>query len=308
MSDSPDDTPEIRTAEMPVLGRQLRETREAHGLAVEDISNRLRLSTRQVKALEEDDFTVLPEPMITRGFIRNYARLLELDPEPLLEAYRALVPSEPPRAISIPSANIPISNNGQRPWMIFIIGGLLIGVVLAVWLYTDGLAKNPAQESDTVPITETPESAMSNGYSESMPVPALPLAERMGDEATAVEGSTTTSGTDGAAPGDVIGSGESVGRQTAPVDSATTQAATVPTSGAKLEFRFTDASWVSVTDGNNQEILNKTKPAGSQEVVEGKPPLKIVIGNVGGSSLTYNGKAVDLGPHTRLNVARITLE
>lgn len=308
MSDSPDDTPEFRTAEMPVLGRQLREAREAHGLAVEDISNRLRLSGRQVKALEEDDFTVLPEPMITRGFIRNYARLLELDPEPLLEAYRALVPSEPPRAISIPSANIPISNNGQRPWMIFIIGGLLIGIVLAVWLYTDGLATNPAQQSDTIPITETPESALSNEPAESMPTPALPLAERLGEGAIPVEGSTATSGTDGVPPGNATGSVEGVAGQTAPADGATTQIPAVPSSSAKLEFNFTDTSWVSVTDANNQEILNKTKPAGSREVVEGKPPLKIVIGNVGGSTLIYNGKAIDLGPHTRLNVARITLE
>lgn len=307
MSDSPDDTPEIRTAEMPVLGRQLRETREAHGLAVEDISNRLRLSTRQVKALEEDDFTVLPEPMITRGFIRNYARLLELDPEPLLEAYRALVPSEPPRAISIPSANIPISNNGRRPWMMFVIGGFLIAVVLAVWLYADGVVTTPGQQAGTAPVAEAPEPVIANEPAEPMPVPALPLAERIGEEAAAVDGSTTTSGPDAATASNATGSVEGVAGQAAPTDNATTASAAVP-AAAKLEFSFTDKSWVSVTDGNNQEILNITKPAGSQEVVEGKPPLKVVIGNVGGSTLTYNGKPVDLGPHTRLNVARITLE
>jgi len=308
MSDSMDDTPEIRTAEMPVLGRQLREAREAHGLAVEDISNRLRLSTRQVKALEEDDFTVLPEPMITRGFIRNYARLLELDPEPLLEAYRAQVPSEPPRAISIPSAGIPISDNGRRPWMIYIVGGFLIAIVLGVWLYTGGMVTNPDQKADTIPITETPESAITNEAAEPMPVPALPLAERMGEEAALAEGSVTTSGADATSAGNVVESAENGAARTASADNATSQAVAVSGPTAKLEFSFTDKSWVSVTDGNNQEILNKTKPAGSQEVVEGKPPLKIVIGNVGGSTLTYNGKAIDLGPHTRLNVARITLE
>ena len=302
MSDSPDDTPEIRTAQMPVLGRRLREVREAHGLAVEDISNRLRLSTRQVKALEEDDFTVLPEPMITRGFIRNYARLLELDPEPLLEAYRALVPSEPPRAISIPSANIPISDNGRRPWMAYFIGFLLVAVILGVWLYTDR-ATSPSQKADPAPLAETTESLVPNEPADSMPVPALPLAERLSEETATAEVPPTTIGTDAASVGNPTGAS-----QAGPADNAATRNTAVPTATAKLEFNFTDKSWVSVTDGNNQEILNKTQAAGSQEVVEGKPPLKVVIGNAGGSTLTYNGKAIDLGPHTRLNVARITLE
>ena len=133
MSDSMDNTPEIRTAEMPLLGRRLAEAREAQGLSVEDISNRLRLSPRQIKALEEDDFTLLPDAMITRGFIRNYARLLELDPEPLLEAYRAHVPSEPPRAISIPSANIPISDSNRSPRARFMLGGRFFSRLHGAW-------------------------------------------------------------------------------------------------------------------------------------------------------------------------------
>jgi len=295
--DAMDDIPAIRTAETPVLGRHLQEAREAQGLAVEDISNRLRLSARQVKALEEDDFTALPDPMITRGFIRNYARLLELDPEPLLEAYRAQVPSEPPRAISIPSANIPISDSGRRPWLVFIIGGLLIGIMLFVWLYADDLSINPEQKPETVAITEAPEPEAV----ESLPVPALPLAERVGEDAAAAQEPVATEEPPAAA--------NTVEAQTVPAESVATAPVTAATAGAaKLEFSFKDASWVSVVDGNNQEILNITKPAGSDETVNGKPPLKVVIGNAEGSTLTYNGKAIDLAPHTRLNVARITLE
>ncbi|HYG32940.1 MAG TPA: RodZ domain-containing protein [Methylophilaceae bacterium] len=294
--DSIDDIPIARTAETPVLGQRLQEAREAQGLAVEDISNRLRLSARQVKALEEDDFTVLPEPMITRGFIRNYARLLELDPEPLLEAYRAQVPSEPPRAISIPSANIPISDSGRRPWLVFVIGALLIGIMLFVWLYADDLSINTEQTPEAVTTTQMPEPESV----EPLPVPALPLAERMEEPAAAQEQADT----------DEAATTPGAEAQTVPAqDAATAQpSVAVPAGAAKLEFSFNDTSWVSVVDGNNEEILNETKPAGSREAVEGKPPFKVVIGNAGGSTLTYNGKTLDLAPHTRLNVVRITLE
>ena len=295
MNDSMDDTPEIRVAEMPMLGRHLAEAREANGLSIEDVSNRLRLSARQIKALEEDDFTVLPEAMITRGFIRNYARLLELDPEPLLEAYRAHVPSEPPRAISIPSANIPISDSNRRPWALYLFGLLLIAVVLGVWLYADERPIISAPTSTPVPMTETPAPTATPEPVESLPVPALPPGERMDQ--------TSSAATEEVAPE----SPQPAASEVAPPDSAAIAAPS--TSGtARLELSFSDTSWVSVIDGNNQEVLNKTKPAGSSEVVEGKPPFKVVVGNAAVSTLTYNGKAVDLAPHTRLNVARITLE
>src|SRR3954471_10758468 len=85
----------------PVLGPLLQNARQKRNLSMEDVSNRLRISLRQVRALEADDFSALPEPMITRGFIRNYARLLDIDAEPLLAAYRIIVPVQSPRAISI---------------------------------------------------------------------------------------------------------------------------------------------------------------------------------------------------------------
>jgi cytoskeleton protein RodZ len=298
MSDSMDETQDIRAAEMPVLGRHLAEAREAQGLSIEDVSNRLRLSARQIKALEEDDFTVLPEAMITRGFIRNYARLLELDPEPLLEAYRAQVPSEPPRPISISSANIPISDGSRRPWILYLLGSLLIAVLLGVWLYAQQRPGISTPNTTSVPIAEAPEST-NPATVESLPVPALPLAERMGEQLPADESTAATAT-------EVSPAAENAA-VAPPPDGAAGSAAAIPGTG-RLELAFSDTSWVSVLDGNNQEILNKIKPAGSREVVEGKPPFKLVIGNAAGSTLTYNGKSVDLEPHTRLNVARVTLE
>jgi cytoskeleton protein RodZ len=73
-------------------------------------------------------------------------------------------------------------------------------------------------------------------------------------------------------------------------------------------MHFSQQTWVSVVDRDDKEIVNKNKPAGSDEIVEATPPLKLIIGNAAATSLTYNGKSVDLGPHSKLNVARLTLE
>ncbi|HLO62581.1 MAG TPA: helix-turn-helix transcriptional regulator, partial [Azonexus sp.] len=69
--------------ETPV-GEQLRQAREARGLEVADISQTLKLGPRQVEALESGDWNGLPGHTFIRGFVRNYARLLQLDPAPMM--------------------------------------------------------------------------------------------------------------------------------------------------------------------------------------------------------------------------------
>src|SRR5215468_7626654 len=65
-------------------GARLRAAREAAGMSLDQVAQQLKLAPRQVKALEEEDFAHLPGRTFTRGFMRNYARLLNLDPEDLL--------------------------------------------------------------------------------------------------------------------------------------------------------------------------------------------------------------------------------
>ena len=68
----------------PSVGQQLRAAREARGLTADDVAKAIKLSFRQVKALEADDWPNLPGKTIIRGFVRNYARLLTLDSSQLM--------------------------------------------------------------------------------------------------------------------------------------------------------------------------------------------------------------------------------
>lgn len=308
MNDPVDSMVQDSHAEMP-LGSLLILAREEQELSVEDVANRLRLSPRQIMALENNNFSALPEPMITRGFIRNYARLLRIDPEPLLQAYSAHVPSNNPYAITIPSANILISGKGKRPWLAYMVASLVISILLAGWMiYTE---YNPqqsvhklaslAQTTSHKPATEnTPPQTVA----EPLPVPALPAAER-------AEQTNTTD--------IVLPAAEQLPEQAAVAKTEAPKVSSVPNTGStqasanvsaagRLKFTFSESSWVRVSDRDGKEILNKTKPAGSQEIIEGLPPFKVVVGNATGSQLVFNDKPVDLAPYTKLNVAHITLE
>jgi len=93
------------TAVQPLsaCGGVLKAAREAMGLSIHEVSGQLRLGVKQIQAIEQDNFAQLPQASIVRGFIRNYARLLNIDPQPVLLAYQQLVPQPVPTSLSVRS-------------------------------------------------------------------------------------------------------------------------------------------------------------------------------------------------------------
>src|SRR4030095_10515689 len=73
----------------PTAGALLREARESAGMSIDAVAQQLKLAPRQVLALADSDFAPLPRRTIVRGFMRNYARLVHIDPEAVLGALPA---------------------------------------------------------------------------------------------------------------------------------------------------------------------------------------------------------------------------
>ena len=294
MSDIVNNPGETNDAHAPtLLGPLLQEARQKRKLTVEDVSNRLRISPRQVRALEADDYAALPEPVITRGFIRNYSRMLDIEAEPLLVAYRASAPFQSPRAISIQSEHILILGGDKRHWRMYIVVSLLIAALVGAWLlFMDYRPQSTAPVSNLLATAESTVANEAGGtakavdekktYSEPLPIPALPAAERVAETAVSEPVASDAK---------------------AQADSTVAAKAT-----AKLKFSFTQPAWLSVKGRDNKMIVNKNKPANSEEALEGQPPFTIIIGNATGSSLIYGDKQIDLAPHTKYNVVRLTLE
>lgn len=86
------DTP-ARVALTESPGQQLRTQRQARGIEIERIASQLHLRKDVVDALEQDRYDVLPAPVYVAGYLRNYARLLDLDAAALVQAYHAVLPS-----------------------------------------------------------------------------------------------------------------------------------------------------------------------------------------------------------------------
>ena len=95
-------------------GAQLRRAREARGESVHEVAFALKLSPRQVDALERDDFDALPGMAFLRGFMRNYARYVGLDATPLLDAVQRMAGQGSPDLSPIRNADGDLPSGGSR--------------------------------------------------------------------------------------------------------------------------------------------------------------------------------------------------
>lgn len=278
MNDSTEETvasSDQQPAKPASVGGLLAAARAKAGMSVEEAASQLRLSVRQVQALEADDASALPAPTFVRGFIRNYAKLLALDVDALLEVYRVYAPLSAQGAISLHSENIPILNHDKRAWLPYAMASAIVAVALGGWM----VYMEYAVETKTIaPIAKMEKTVVA---------PKAP-ADRS-ESAT-------------------VPSPSAVPATTAPVPTSMGASPSTAPATSSLSMTFTGQSWVQVTDRDGIMIFNKSQPAGSQVVVEGQPPFSIVIGNASGVQLGYHDKPVDLAPYTKANVARLTLE
>ena len=83
---------------MDEFGHILREARETKGLTLAEVQDQIRINARFLDALERGDYEMLPTPVHVRGFLRNYARFLGLDPRPLVDRYERVLSQPPPAA------------------------------------------------------------------------------------------------------------------------------------------------------------------------------------------------------------------
>jgi cytoskeleton protein RodZ len=158
-------------------GSAMRDSREKQGLSVNEVATRLRLSVKQIQAIESDNFAALPEATIVRGFIRNYAKLLKIPAEPLLTAYHALVPDKAPLPFSVkPTSSMRVSEYQKPKTGRYVALGLAVLMGLGAWFFYQNYIQKPNPTTPTVGTTMP--DATSAGTGEALPEVALPAAER----------------------------------------------------------------------------------------------------------------------------------
>jgi cytoskeleton protein RodZ len=287
-------------------GARLSEARQAQGLATADVARRLKLSVAQVEALEAGRYQDLPGAIFVRGFIRNYAKLVRLDPGELLQAVADSLPQATPRPEMPPSPNIPFPAATTRRWPRLTAGAAVVVVgLLAVYEFAGNespqtVATRPAE--DAPPVKARPAKKSAPTQPPSPAAAARPGAPGSPPEATAPIARHASP----AVPATPAAPAAAPVQATAP--QLQPQERVAAGEAREVRFVFDEESWVEVRDRNDQVIFYQLNAPGTARRVTGLPPLTIVVGNAHGVRMTYAGQPVDLARHTKIDVARLTLE
>ena len=266
-------------------GARLAWQRQSAGLGVTDVAAQLRLHPNQVRAIEQEDLSRLPAPAYVRGFIRGYARVLNMDPAPLLNDLNAKLEPAPEAAVDNTATDFSAARAAGRErvfpqWMIGIALLILLALGVVGWQATQQPEPAPPPQAAQVPVTQSP--------------PPAPTTR------TAVTAPTSEAAP--AAAADPVPAPAEVAEPT--VASSVIASGAAPT----LLLKFSGASWTEVTDRSGKILLSQLNTAGAEHALDGDLPLTVVIGDANFAAVEVRGAAFNLQPFIRNNVARFTIK
>jgi cytoskeleton protein RodZ len=156
-------------AAMPNIGDTLREARMRQHLDIADVESRTKIRAKYLRALENEEFGMLPGPTFVKTFLRTYAEALGLDPQVLVEEYRATYESRDDVEQLQPLGPSAVARDRRRgpgrprgPWIAIALAVVAVVAVLLVIGLVGGddeggdgeQAQQPTTE-ETQPTTET---------------------------------------------------------------------------------------------------------------------------------------------------------
>ena len=306
-------TPSVFGASVTPPGESLRQGRERAGLTQEDIAGKLKLSPRQIAAIETGDWGALPERTFTRGFMRNYARLVGIDPDSLgldqsqsqSNAANQLKPT--PEAIGEIAREVDRNGFSAARWVVPV---LLIAALAAGVLYFQG-GRWFGWDTSKIVSTSAPslKSAVAIKADLAVEKAASPVAlPPTMATSPATDASATSSGAVIAPAISEPAAAAVIPGNTTTTLAPTVVAATLPLAAGdkRIAITFKGKSWTEVRS-KGDVIFSETATPGIREFV-GSPPLSFTVGNASNVTVSIDGKPFDMAELTRNDVARFRVE
>ena len=248
-------------AESLTPGELLRRERERRSIPQLHIAEELHLDVRMVEAIETNRFAELGVPVYARGHLRQYAALVGLSPQFIIERYEALtgrqeVPAPIPASVAVGS-----SVALQRPslagplWM----GVALIAAAVGWWVWaTVATPGDPVQAALNEQIA-----AESEANSEPVEQPSQPEVAAPSPAPRAVQPASATRAT--AAPA---------------------------ADAVRVRLEFSDASWTEIYDGSGKQLMFGLGESGRVRTISGTPPLRVTLGKASAVTVQVNDQPV----------------
>lgn len=298
------------------VGGLLASARTERGWSIQQVSEQLKLSQSQILALESNQFQSLPTLVIVRGFVRAYAKLLKIDPSPLM----ALLPIENQQAQIVeslkmkPALSTPFveskmnllgRNDTNRG---YIYGAVfLIGLVFLFLISQTTLVKNLMG-----PFLSSPQENVEIKNDAHKLSPELLEAAKI--QTPIVVANEVQKTPDVVVAGDANVTPQVVASTPALVVAEKVQQATTDLNIAEkkennlLRLKFRENSWVQVKSEKGNVLLEKLMQAGTEETIKVDQTIQVKIGNAAGVDGWLRGESLNIAPVGGSNVVNLSLK
>lgn len=316
-------------------GAFLKEQRERLGLSISDVATKLKMVEQNILNIEADNYVDIPMTFY-KGYLKNYAHLLELDDSVVMEKFAQFAkekgledqPKTPYKRISMEVK--PEKQYGK------VIGKIFGFIILALFIYSvyfllfeKGYWNKFMQtfdRSDTSSASiDSSEGTLDTSNSLELPLnndAALPLNPQ-----PSVNNANASSDSDGSLSLNLSDDSDSALNSSNEIPlndtgnnvvennagSLNPQPTLMPESssnsavGAGLQITYNDKSWVKITDATGKVLAIGIKKAGHVSQLNGQAPYQLTIGDAGAVDISYQGKKVDLSSYTKGKMAKLTL-
>jgi cytoskeleton protein RodZ len=327
----------------PLPGAILARERQARGWSVEYVASHLKLAIRQINALEEDRYEALPSPVVIRGFIRIYAKMLGIDSAALVAGLPttpdpAQIQITPSRTLSTPFSESSLPLRGQHELPLARIFSIAFGVLVIV----AALAALKYGNWNDVKNSSLAQRLHLSSTAAKQDVAATPGA----DSADPATRPTVVADSESTVPSEVVSPAPSVSATATPPSvptpasapapepaSAATAAPITPAAAAAagttvntpmtpapatplvaanlanpLQLAISQDSWIEIRRPDKTIVVSRIMKAGTTEAFDVNGPMSMIVGNAAGVEAKLRGKPLALGSTTSNNVARLDLK
>lgn len=248
------------------LGLELKKQREHKKLSIGEVAERLKLSARQIEALESGDYTLLPEMVFVRGFLRNYAQFLNLDETIVNQYLNEITPSQQVEKKS-PDADKKHNHatkqvENKRGFPTSLLGlGIVVLIVAGVWMWQSKSQSENEKQSSISTMAMPSNQASAELSASNISVVAMPVA------------------------------------QASDVANTAASAASEPNHAQELVLNIRYRSMLTVQDKDGKVLISRIVPAQSEHRFQGNAPYQVRIGYARGSKVSFGSDEVALNEH-----------
>ncbi len=325
------------------LQARLIQLREDAGYSTSQLADAMCLSEDVILHLENEDFDQLAEPPYVRGYLRNYAKLGDIDSEELISRYESLRGADTKELnYQIKTANINVDKRkrispvwAQLILLALLIAGIgLLSMIPSVnqWITTtwNGLSNQlqpsngeagsnplltgslpipaPLPNSEGTEENSATDSSLNMNDTQSGKIPASQdkledTNKNKSQESVSTKNTTDSENTDKEEVKEVSDSKNTE-------QAITEKEAETTDTGNQLKIKlvFNKDVWLRIKNKDNKTIYEGLNKIGTSKDLTAEKPLTFRVGNAQGLSLFVDDKAVDISQYINGSIANFTLE